>query len=97
MVFIKIHNMGDRELLAIADESLVGQTFEEGDACLFVDEHFYSGEIKEVEEVASMLSKFRDFNAVGQESVQILIDAGFIDAEDALHIGGVAHACVSAA
>jgi len=96
MVFVKIHNIGDRELLAIADEFLIGQTFEEGDVCLFVDEHFYSGEIKEIEEVKEMISKFKDFNATGQESVQILIDVGLIDGEDVLHIGGVAHACVTA-
>ena len=96
-MFIKIHNIGDRKLLAIADENLVGQTFEEGDVCLFVDELFYSGEIKEEEEVIAILKSFQDFNAVGQESVQLLVREGIIDAEDVLYVGGVAHACVTAA
>ena len=93
--FVKVHKTGKVGLVAICDEDVLGKTFEEGDLWLKVDEHFYSGELVDLDRVFKFFNEFSNFNLAGNEVVKLAVDKGIVSEENVLHIGGVSHACIA--
>ena len=92
MMYVKIHHEGDRYVIAICDEDLIGKTLEEGDKQLKISEHFYKGEKKSEEKVVALLKKCPNANFIGEHAVKAGIKAGVIKEENVILIGGVPHA-----
>ena len=68
-MYLKIHSSGERKIIAICDENLIGKTFEEKDLQLQVSERFYKGE-KVSEEIILEEIKEADYvNIVGKNSI----------------------------
>ena len=55
MMYVKIHHSGDRVVIAICDEELIGKKISEGALVLNISERFYKGEKKSQEEVKKIL------------------------------------------
>lgn len=91
-MYVKIHKFGDREILAVCDEDIIGKTFEEKDLQINISNSFYKGEIKSDEEVFDLIEKFDNINLVGKKAVKLAIDNGIIDSESVIHIKGIPHA-----
>ena len=87
MISVKFHE----KVVALADESLIGKTLEEGMKHLDVTERFYKGELKTDEEVIQILKDADNLNLVGEEVVGIALKEGFINEEDVVTIEGVPH------
>lgn len=79
-------------LVAVCDTDVLGETFENGDVSITVNEEFYGGEEASRETVISSLTRATIANIVGTESVDVAIEAGIIDQQNVLEIGATRHA-----
>lgn len=79
-------------LVAVCDAEVLGDTFENGDVSLTVDEEFYDGEEVDEQAVVDSLARCSVANLVGTETVSVAIEHGFVDEENVLEIGGTRHA-----
>ena len=82
-------------LVSVCDPDVLGETFENGDVSLTVEEGFYAGESADEvteDEVVESLGRASVANLVGTECVEVAIDAGVIDPEQVLEVGETLHA-----
>lgn len=91
-MLVKIH-ASYRNTIAICDTALLGKSFEEGQKCLTLNEHFFKGEEKTEKEVLEILSRGSEedytFNIVGEESVKAALKSGIIKPEGIIRIQGI--------
>ena len=79
-------------LITVCDTEVLGETFEEGEVTLSVTEDFYAGERVEPETVREALSRASMANLVGTETVELAIEAGFVDEGNVLEVEQTLHA-----
>ncbi|HZX45234.1 MAG TPA: DUF424 domain-containing protein [Candidatus Nanoarchaeia archaeon] len=92
-MIIKIHRAHEgRKLVALCDNELIGKVFEEGDAFLDLRLKFYAGEEKGRDEVLEALKNASIVNAVGKESVGLLVSAKIVEEKCILKVNGIPHA-----
>jgi len=91
-VFLKIHKVGDREVIAVCDCDLVGKCFKEKNMKLDVSQRFYKGDVASEEEVIALISEAHTVNMVGKAAVAIGLKAKIITKEDIIKIDGIPHA-----
>ena len=83
----------DQGLLVTAcDPDVMGETFEDGDVSLTVTEDFYGGDPLDEEAVVDTLARASVANLVGQEVVDLAIEAGYVDEANVLEVGSTLHA-----
>lgn len=93
-MYFKIHKTKDGNVLAIADEDLLGKKIKAKGNEFFVNPRFY-GEEKASKEwlIKKMQSnEIITVNLIGKEAVQTGIEAGKIDKDKVVMIGKVPHA-----
>ncbi len=88
----KVYRVEMEVLVAVCDEELLGQVFEEGEVVLDVREEFYGGERLTESEVLEVLREATIANLTGREAVRVGIRAGVIDRKNVLEVQGVPHA-----
>jgi len=83
-------------LVSAADADVVGETFENGEVSLTVEEDFYAGEDAEEdpddERVLQSLTRCTTANLVGERTVSLAVEHGFVDEENVLDLEGTVHA-----
>jgi hypothetical protein len=79
-------------LVSVCDPDVLGETFENGDVSLTVDEDFYDGEEADRDRVVEALAGCTTANLVGSDVVALAIEEGFVDEENVLDLGGTQHA-----
>jgi hypothetical protein len=79
-------------LVAVCDAALLGESFENGDLSLTVNEEFYDGEEADEETVVNSLANCSVANIVGTRAVEIAVEHGFVEEENVLDIGETRHA-----
>ncbi|WP_408959902.1 DUF424 domain-containing protein [Natrinema sp. 74] len=79
-------------LVAVCDEDILGETFEEGDLSLTVTEEFYGGDAADESAVIEHLAQADVANIVGTRAVELAIEEGFVDEANVLEIGPTLHA-----
>jgi hypothetical protein len=79
-------------LVAVCDEECLGETYGDGEVSLTVTEEFYGGEARDREEVVDSLTRASVANLVGERCVTVAIEAGLVDEEHVLDLGGALHA-----
>ncbi|RQG93159.1 DUF424 family protein [Natrarchaeobius halalkaliphilus] len=79
-------------LVAICDDDVLGETFEEDDLSLTVTEEFYGGDETDERGVIDSLSRATVANIVGTQAVELAIEEGFIDEANVLEVDGTHHA-----
>jgi hypothetical protein len=83
----------DRGLLVtVCDRGLLGETFEDGAVTLSVTEEFYGGEPADPEVVIEALSRATVANLVGEATVELAVEEGFVDEENVLEVEETLHA-----
>ena len=90
-MYVKIHKSSEKELLAVCDEDIIGQTFEEGILQLKISESFYKGSIKSDTEVLELIKKFDNINLAGKNTVRLAIENEIIDEKNLIYINGIPH------
>jgi hypothetical protein len=92
MIFIKIHK-SLRHVVAVCDSNLIGKKFEEGKKQLFLRESFYKGEgLEKKDALKIMLQQAKEdatFNIVGEESINLALEAGIIDKKGISRVAGI--------
>jgi hypothetical protein len=79
-------------LVSVCDPDVLGETFENGQVSLTVDEAFYDGEDVDERDVVESLSRCAVANIVGTRSVEVAVEHGFVDEENVLDLEGTRHA-----
>jgi len=83
---------GKGRLVSVCDAGLLGETFENGELSLTVNEEFYDGETADEGAVVESLANCSVANLVGTEAVGVAIEHGFVEEENVLDLGGTRHA-----
>jgi hypothetical protein len=93
-MLINKHETEQGLLVTVCDSDIVGDTFENGDVSLTVEEEFYAEEADQADEttVVDALSKANVANIVGAQAVEIAVEHGIIDETTVLDIGETRHA-----
>ncbi|PCR91770.1 DUF424 domain-containing protein [Natrinema ejinorense] len=79
-------------LVAVCDEDVLGETFEEGELSLTVTEEFYGGDAVDESAVIDSLAQASVANIVGTRAVELAVEAGFVDEANVLEVGATLHA-----
>ena len=79
-------------LVAVCDDDVLGETFEEGEISLTVTEEFYGGDEADPEAVAESLARASVANLVGTEAVELAVREGFVDEANVLDVESTRHA-----
>ncbi|MCH7660068.1 MAG: DUF424 family protein [Euryarchaeota archaeon] len=79
-------------LVSVCDRDILGETFENGDVSITVNEEFYGGEEVDESAVEATLARASVGNLVGEQSVSLAIEQGHVEAANVLDIDGVPHA-----
>lgn len=79
-------------LVAVCDQDVLGETFEEGEISLTVTEGFYGGEEVDAEHVVESLARADVANIVGTRAVELAVEEGFVDEGRVLDVGETRHA-----
>jgi len=90
-MFIKIHKTGQKEILAVCDEDIIGKKFEQGDLCIEVSEVFYKDKKVDKKELEDLLKYYDNINIVGKDSIKIALELGIIEKESIIQIKGIPH------
>lgn len=81
-------------LVSVCDRDVLGESFEDGDVSLTVTEDFYDGARCDEDTVIASLQEAAVANLVGERTVALAIEAGFVDEANVLEIGSTVHAQV---
>ncbi len=79
-------------LVAVCDEGLLGETFEDGELSLTVTEEFYGGDTVDERTVIESLARATVANIVGTRAIELAIENGFVDEANVLDVGATRHA-----
>jgi len=79
-------------LVAVCDDDVLGETFEDGNVSLTVTEEFYGGDEVDEAAVVDSLARAAVANIVGREAVELAIDEGFVDEANVLEVESTLHA-----
>jgi len=79
-------------LVAVCDDDVLGETFEDGAVSLTVTEEFYGGETVDERAVIESLGRASVANIVGREAVELAVREGFVDEANVLDVGSTRHA-----
>ena len=91
MILVKLHESENRRILCLCDKNLIGKKFTEREKILDVSKSFYYG--KEIGKDIDDLTRRSDIiNAVGTESIQLLLDKKLIDKDGIRKIKGIPYA-----
>lgn len=92
MISVKRHATGSELLIAACDSALLGRRFEEGELCLELRAGFYDGERVDRRLFLEVLALATIANLAGEETVNAAVEAGLVDPECVMRVGGVPHA-----
>lgn len=93
-ILMKVHSTGGATIMAICDEDVLGRTFRSKELKFRVTEDFYGGDPTEPEVILRTIPQVQSVNAVGKESIKLLVQAGFLDENSVMDVGGTLHAQV---
>jgi hypothetical protein len=94
-MLLKERDTPEGTLVSVCDPDCLGETFENGAVTLEVTEEFYGGEEAESADedaVVESLMGATTANLVGEECVAVAVEAGIIDEDRVLDVGGTVHA-----
>jgi hypothetical protein len=92
MMLLTERETPEGRLVSVADADTLGETYENGKVSLTVEREFYDGEEASPEEVASALARCSVANLVGEQAVEVAVEAGFVDEANVLDLDGTRHA-----
>lgn len=81
-------------LVSVCDRDVLGKSFEDGEVSLTVTKEFYDGERCDEERVVATLERAAVANLVGERTVSLAIEAGFVEETNVLEVGSTVHAQV---
>lgn len=90
-IILKEHSQEGKILFALCDEDLIGKVFREDKMILNLESNFYNGTLTEESVIEENLKSAYIVNAVGEKSIQLLLDNGLADKDSVMYIDGIPH------
>lgn len=91
-MIVKVHKRDDRTIVAVCDDNLLGQKFEEDGKQLDLTGEFYKGDVRSNKETGDLVRNADMVNLVGEESVKLGLEEGIIEEEQIMRVKGIPHA-----
>ncbi|WP_256451711.1 DUF424 domain-containing protein [Methanonatronarchaeum sp. AMET6-2] len=91
---MKTHVKRSETVVAVCDEDLMGKELSEEGRKITIREGFYGTETHSEEEIKNALENATIGNLIGEKSVGLGIEAGYIDEDKVEDVCGVPHAQV---
>ena len=88
---VAAHNSEGRLVLAVCDKEIHGKRFEENAVILDLSSKFFNGSEKETEEVEKLMMQSYTVNAVGKDSVNVVLKLGLASNLDIKKVAGTPH------
>jgi hypothetical protein len=92
LIKLKVYRQGKEVLVAACDSDLLGKTFREGELRIHVKPEFYDGVFVTREQFVAHLRLATIGNFVGEETISVALEEGFIEEGGIIRIDGVPHA-----
>ncbi|MBT3284208.1 DUF424 family protein [Candidatus Bathyarchaeota archaeon] len=91
-VYVKTMTRGRDRLVAVCDESILGETLEGGRVPFKVSEGFYKGTLSDVEEAIAAMRQATICNLVGKIIVEAAIECDLVHERAVIYFGDIPHA-----
>jgi hypothetical protein len=91
-VIVNERDTPEGRLVAVCDDDVLGETFDNDGTPFEVTEEFYDGERADEGRVVASLARARVANIVGSQSVNLAVEHGFVEEANVLDLGGTTHA-----
>ena len=91
-MIVAVHHANEKKILVITDKEIVGKKFVEGRLQLDLTSDFYKGEQVAEDKIKQMMRGVYIVHMVGERSVQLGIDEGFVDEHTVKKVKGIPHA-----
>ena len=88
-VFLKIHHRSEIETVACCDEDLLNKVFKEGNLRIEISDHFFGGNLINLDDAINILKQASYFNIVGESIINRAIDCQVLPKEGILNINGI--------
>lgn len=88
---IKVHDNPKGRVVAACDADILGETFDDGERALHVDESFYGGDEAELVDILEAMEDARTTNFVGEELIGELLESDLVEEDEVEEIGGIPH------
>ena len=88
-VFLKIHHRNEIETVACCDEDLLNKVFKEGNLQIEISDHFFGGNLINLDDAISILKQASYFNIVGDVIINKAIDSHVLPKEAIRKINGI--------
>jgi len=96
-ILFKVHR-SYRIVVSICDKEVYGKKLEEGKMQLDLTGEFFNGEEVKISELGDLMDQYMKedatFNVVGEKSIGVAIEKGFVKEEGVWKIDGVSYALV---
>lgn len=94
MIYVRLHTSRDGIILAACDECTLGNTYRGDGMRINVSESFYNGELVPEEAFVERMRSAVIMNLVGERTIALAIENGYVDEDNVLIIGETKHAQV---
>jgi hypothetical protein len=91
IILMKIHRSGSSNVMALCDKVLLGRTLKSSDLSIKVSKDFYGGDEVDLLTIERNILVVDSINAIGKDSVELLIESGMADIESVIEIEGIPH------
>lgn len=91
-MIVKIHKRNEKTIVAVCDDDLLGQVFEQDGAVLDLSSSFYAGDMVTEPEAGDLVRNADIVNLVGDKSVKLGLEEDVIHEANVKEIDGVPYA-----
>lgn len=88
-VFLKIHNRNEIETVACCDEDLLNKVIDEGNLRIEISDHFFGGNLIDLDEAINILKQAPYFNIVGDIIINKAVNSQILPKEGVRKINGI--------
>lgn len=88
-VFLKIHHRNEIDTVACCDEDLLNKVFKEGNLQIEISDHFFGGNLINLDDAINILKQAPCFNIVGDIIINKAIDSQILPKEGVRKINGI--------
>jgi hypothetical protein len=96
MIYIRLHNTDNGDMLAMCDSGLIDKVVSEGDVEINIRDYsdFYKGQLVSKDGALDIIKRERIYSAniIGEEAVKVALEKGIIDKGHVKKIGRIPYA-----
>jgi len=87
--FLKIHSQSTNHIIGVCDEDCINLHLKQGEYNYHVSDAFFRDRLVSIEDAIKILKKSSNFNAVGKNIIEALIETKIIPSEGIIEIDDI--------